>query len=83
MPEPDGAVGWLNSTPLTRKSLHGKVVLVNFWTFTCINSIRPLPYLRSWASKYNDAGFVLTGVHTPEFSFEHEPKNVGNAAHTN
>ena len=80
IPELDGATGWLNSAPLSRKSLRGKVVLVNFWTYTCINSIRPLPYLRSWAAKYKDAGFVVIGVHTPEFSFEHEPVNVENAA---
>jgi len=79
MPDLDGAIGWLNSVPLSRKSLRGKVSLVNFWTYTCINSIRPLPYLRSWAAKYNDAGFVVIGVHTPEFSFEHEPVNVQNA----
>ena len=79
MPDLDGAIGWLNSAPLSRKSLRGKVVLVNFWTYTCINSIRPLPYLRNWAAKYNDAGFVVIGVHTPEFSFEHEPVNVENA----
>src|SRR3984893_7931174 len=82
MPDLDGAIGWLNSVPLSRKSLRGKVVLVNFWTYTCINSIRPLPYLRSWAAKYNDAGFVVVGVHTPEFSFEHEPASVQNAVHT-
>jgi thiol-disulfide isomerase/thioredoxin len=80
MPELDGATGWLNSMPLNRKALQGKVVLVNFWTFTCINSIRPFPYLRSWIEKYKDAGFVLIGVHTPEFSFEHEPVNVETAA---
>jgi thiol-disulfide isomerase/thioredoxin len=79
MPELDGATGWLNSAPLSRKSLRGKVVLVNFWTYTCINSIRPLPYLRNWATKYRDAGFVVIGVHTPEFSFEHQPVNVENA----
>src|SRR5579862_6870353 len=79
MPDLGGAVGWINSSPLSRKSLRGKVVLINFWTYTCINSIRPLPYLRSWAAKYHDAGFVLIGVLTPEFSFEHEPVNVENA----
>ena len=79
MPDLDGAIGWLNSVPLSRKSLRGKVVLVNFWTYTCINSIRPLPYLRNWAAKYKDAGFVVIGVHTPEFSFEHEPMNVETA----
>lgn len=81
MPDLDGAIGWLNSAPLNRKSLRGKVVLVNFWTFTCINSIRPLPYLRNWAATYKDAGFVVLGVHTPEFSFEHEPMNVETAVH--
>jgi thiol-disulfide isomerase/thioredoxin len=80
MPELDDAVGWLNSEPLNRTSLSGKVVLVNFWTYTCINSIRPLPYVRSWAAKYKGAGFVVIGVHTPEFSFEHDKKNIGNAA---
>jgi thiol-disulfide isomerase/thioredoxin len=80
MPDLGGATDWLNSAPLTRMSLRGKVVLVNFWTYTCINSIRPLPYLRNWAGKYHDAGFVTIGVHTPEFSFEHEPVNVQNAA---
>src|SRR6202043_2194762 len=79
MPDLDGAIGWLNSVPLSRKSLRGKIVLVNFWTYTCINSIRPLPYLRNWAAKYNDAGFVVIGAHTPEFSFEHEPVNVETA----
>jgi thiol-disulfide isomerase/thioredoxin len=79
MPDLDGAIGWLNSTPLSRKALRGKVVLVNFWTYTCINSLRPMPYVKSWAAKYKDAGLVLIGVHTPEFSFEHEPLNVENA----
>ena len=79
MPDLDGATGWLNSPPLSSKSLRGKVVLVNFWTYTCINSLRPFPYVKSWASKYHDAGFVVIGVHTPEFSFEHEPTNVENA----
>ena len=82
MPGLEGAIGWLNATPLTSKSLRGKVVLVNFWTYTCINSLRPLPYVKSWASKYRDAGFVVIGVHTPEFSFEHEPMNVDNAVRT-
>lgn len=76
MPDLDGAIGWLNSTPLSRKSLRGKVVLVDFWTYTCINSLRPLPYVKSWASKYKDAGLVVIGVHTPEFSFEKERANV-------
>lgn len=80
MPDLDGAIAWLNSAPLSRQSLHGKVALVNFWTYTCINSIRPLPYLRDWAAKYSDAGFVLVSVHTPEFSFEYEPPNVEKTA---
>src|SRR6266566_6616297 len=79
MPDLDGAIGWLNSTPLSSKSLRGKVVLVNFWTYTCINSLRPLPYVKNWAAKYHDAGFVVIGVHTPEFSFEKERVNVENA----
>src|SRR5580698_137078 len=79
MPDLDGAIGWLNSAPLSRKTIRGKVVLVNFWTYTCINSLRPLPYVKTWATKYKDAGLVVLGVHTPEFSFEHEPKNVEDA----
>jgi len=79
MPDLGGAIGWLNTSPLNAKSLRGKVVLVDFWTYTCINSLRPLPYVKSWAAKYKDAGLVVLGVHTPEFSFEHEPTNVANA----
>ena len=74
-----GAAGWLNSAPLSDKSLRGKVVLVNFWTYSCINSLRPLPYVKSWAAKYRDAGLVVIGVHTPEFSFEKERANVEQA----
>jgi hypothetical protein len=59
MPDLGGAVGWLNSAPLNRKSLRGKVVLADFWTYTCINSLRPLPYVKSWATKYKDAGLVV------------------------
>ena len=81
MPDLDGAIGWLNSAPLSGNSLRGRVTLVNFWTYTCINSIRPLPYLRNWAAKYNTTGFVVIGVHTPEFSFEHERTNVETAMH--
>ena len=76
MPPLEGAVGWLNSVPLSREALRGKVVLVDFWTYTCINSLRPLPYVKAWAAKYKNAGLVVIGVHTPEFSFEHEPANV-------
>lgn len=79
MPELNGAIGWLNSEPLNRKSLQGKVVLVNFWTYTCINSLRPQPYVKGWATKYKDAGLVVIGVHTPEFSFERQRPNVETA----
>ena len=79
MPDLGGAIGWLNSAPLERKSLRGKVVLVDIWTYTCINSLRPMPYMKSWAAKYKDAGLVVIGVHTPEFSFEKERVNVERA----
>lgn len=79
LPELNGAIGWLNSPALNAKSLRGKVVLADFWTYTCINSLRPLPYIKNWAAKYKDAGLVVIGVHTPEFSFEKEPGNVENA----
>jgi len=76
LPELDGATGWLNTAPLSRKSLRGKVVLVNFWTYSCINSLRELPYMKSWAAKYKDAGLVVIGAHAPEFGFEKERPNV-------
>jgi len=79
MPPLDGAVTWLNSAPLGNKSLRGKVVLVNFWTYSCINSLRELPYLKAWAARYKDDGLVVIGVHTPEFGFEGEPVNVRRA----
>ena len=79
MPDLNGAVAWLNSTPLSSKSLRGKVVLVNFWTYSCINSLRELPYIKSWAAKYKDAGLVVIGVHAPEFGFEKDPANVKTA----
>ena len=82
MPDLGGAVGWLNSSALNTKALRGKVVLVNFWTYTCINSLRPMPYVKSWAAKYQNAGLVVIGVHTPEFSFEHERPNVERATRT-
>jgi thiol-disulfide isomerase/thioredoxin len=82
MPGVEGAIGWLNSPPLSKQLLRGKVVLINFWTYTCINSLRPMPYLRDWAAKYASAGFVVIGVHTPEFSFEHEPRNLQDSVHT-
>ncbi len=79
MPDLDGAVGWLNSAPLSSKSLRGKVVLVNFWTYSCINSLRELPYMKAWAAKYKDTGLAVIGVHSPEFGFEKDPANVKNA----
>ena len=74
-----GAVEWLNSKPLTLSELHGKVVLVDFWTYTCVNWRRTLPYVREWAQKYKQDGLVVIGVHTPEFSFERDLANVGRA----
>ena len=79
LPSFDGATGWLNSPPLTQRDLRGKVVLVNFWTYTCINWLRQLPYVRAWAEKYADQGLVVIGVHTPEFAFEHNLDNVRRA----
>lgn len=71
---------WLNSSPLNAGGLHGKVVLVNFWTYSCINSLRPLPYVKNWAEKYKAAGLTVIGVHTPEFGFERDRSNVAMAA---
>ncbi len=76
MPAFDGAVDWLNSTPLSSKSLRGTVALVNFWTYSCINSLRELQYIKTWAAKYKDAGLVVIGVHSPEFGFEKHRANV-------
>jgi thiol-disulfide isomerase/thioredoxin len=76
LPSLSGATGWLNSPPLTAADLRGKVGLVNFWTFTCINWLRQLPYVRAWAEKYQDQGLVVIGVHTPEFDVEHDLDNV-------
>jgi thiol-disulfide isomerase/thioredoxin len=70
-----GETGWVNSPPLTQSAVRGKVILVDFWTYTCINWRRTLPYVRAWAEKYKDHGLVVIGVHTPEFSFE---KNIDN-----
>lgn len=78
-PSLEGATGWLNSTPLKLEELHGKVVLIDFWTYTCINWRRTMPYVRDWYSKYKDQGLVVIGVHTPEFSFEQEIRNIRNA----
>src|SRR5580698_5098042 len=80
-PDMGGAVAWLNSPPLSGHSLRGKVVLVNFWTYSCINTLRELPYMKAWAKKYKDAGLVVIGVHTPEFGFEKERANVQQALH--
>jgi thiol-disulfide isomerase/thioredoxin len=76
----DGATGWLNSAPLTEADLRGKVVLIDFWTYTCINWLRTLGYVRAWAEKYEDQGLVVVGVHTPEFPFERDVDNVRQAA---
>jgi thiol-disulfide isomerase/thioredoxin len=80
LPGFDGATGWLNSPPLTAAGLRGKVVLVDFWTYTCINWLRTLAYVRAWAEKYKDEGLVVVGVHTPEFPFEQNEDNVREAA---
>ncbi len=74
-----GATGWLNSKPLTAKDLKGKVVLVDFWTYSCINCLRTLPYIEAWSQKYKDSGLVVIGVHTPEFDFEKQLPNVQKA----
>ena len=71
-----GATAWLNSEPPTPEGLRGKVVLVDFWTYTCVNWLRTLPYVRAWASKYREQGLVVVGAHTPEFLFEHDLDNV-------
>jgi thiol-disulfide isomerase/thioredoxin len=74
-----GATGWINSKPLTAKELKGKVVLVDFWTYSCINCLRSLPYIEAWAQKYKDSGLVVIGVHAPEFDFEQQLPNVQKA----
>src|SRR5215204_2631456 len=76
LPSFEGATGWLNSDPLTPEGLRGQVVLVDFWTYTCVNWLRTLPYLRAWAAKYHDDGLIVIGVHTPEFEFEGNLENV-------
>ena len=72
----EGATGWLNSEPLTPEGLRGRVVLVDFWTYTCVNWLRTLPYVRVWAAKYREAGLTIVGVHTPEFGFERDVDNI-------
>jgi cytochrome c biogenesis protein CcdA/thiol-disulfide isomerase/thioredoxin len=79
LPPFDGAAGWINSLPLKSQDLRGKVVLVDFWTYSCINCLRTLPYVRAWADKYRDAGLVVIGVHSPEFAFEKNPDHVRRA----
>jgi thiol-disulfide isomerase/thioredoxin len=80
LPTLAGATGWLNSPALSPAGLRGKVVLVDFWTFTCVNWLRTLPYLRAWNARYKDKGLVVIGVHTPEFSVEHDLDNIRRAA---
>jgi thiol-disulfide isomerase/thioredoxin len=80
LPSLGGATAWLNSPPLTAEGLRGHVVLIDFWTYTCVNWLRTLPYIRAWAEKYKDQGLVAIGVHTPEFAFEHDLDNVRRAA---
>ena len=78
-PELQGLTNWINSPPLTLQQLRGKVVLVDFWTYSCINCIRSLPYVESWYQSYKDKGLVIIGINTPEFAFEHDPNNVAAA----
>jgi thiol-disulfide isomerase/thioredoxin len=79
MPSLEAATGWINSGALTPERLRGQVVLVDFWTYSCINCLRTLPYVRAWAQKYREAGLVVIGVHTPEFAFEQQGVNVQQA----
>src|SRR5215218_394178 len=79
LPSLGGATGWLNSQPLAADVLRGKVVLVQFWTYTCINWLRTLPYVRAWDEKYKEQGLAVVGVHTPEFPFEKDVDNVRRA----
>jgi thiol-disulfide isomerase/thioredoxin len=81
MPSLDGATGWVNSDPLGPDELRGHVVLADFWTLTCINWLRTAPYIRAWANAYRDDGLIVIGVHTPEFSFEHDIELVRKAVH--
>jgi len=79
LPSLDGAVTWLNSQALSRESLRGKVVLIDFWTYSCINCLRTLPYLKAWYERYKDHGLVIIGIHAPEFAFEKDEANVRRA----
>ncbi len=82
LPSLDGATEWLNTKPLTAEDLKGKVVLIDFWTYSCINCLRAIPYVRAWAEKYKDHGLVVIGVHAPEFAFERNVDNVKKALST-
>src|SRR5271157_4395220 len=79
IPSLGGAIGWLNSEPLDAAELRGHVVLVDFWTLTCINWLRTEPHVRAWSQAYRDNGLIAIGVHTPEFSFEHDIARVRQA----
>ena len=79
LPPLDGLGPWFNSPPLTREQLRGKVVVIDFWTYSCINCLRSLPYVKAWDEKYRKDGLVVIGVHAPEFAFEREPANVARA----
>src|SRR5271157_3232831 len=81
-PNIQGISGWINSAPLNLTQLRGKVVLVDFWTYSCINCIRSIPYLNAWQSKYGENGLVIIGVSAPEFQFEKNYTNVKNAVKT-
>ena len=81
-PQFQGIVNWINSEPMTMEQLRGKVVLIDFWTYTCVNCIRTFPYLKDWHAKYADKGLVIVGVHAPEFEFEKLAKNVTNSANS-
>src|SRR5947208_10245391 len=80
LPSLGSATAWLNAQPLSAAGLRGKVVLIDFWTYTCINWLRSLPYVRAWVEKYKDQGLVVIGVHAPEFAFERNIDNVRRAA---
>src|SRR5205823_864817 len=73
------AAGWINSPPLAAADLHGKVVLYDFWTYSCVNCVRTLPHLRAWYDRYRADGLVIIGIHSPEFDFEKNHANVANA----
>ena len=79
LPNLSGGGGWLNSPPLSREDLRGKIVLVDFWEYTCVNCLRTLPYLQEWNRRYKDRGLVIVGIHTPEFAFSADPSNVAAA----